>query len=72
MTLYVDEKLVLIELAVANFLLSRLTDHGTEEQKIHDLALEKLQSATDEWNKRKTQKSQNKNELMPITWHPSR
>ena len=31
-----------------NFVFSRLTDHGTEERKIHDLALEKLQRASDE------------------------
>ena len=36
------------------------------EQKRYDLALEKLQSATDEWNKRKAQKAQIKKELMPI------
>ena len=33
------------------FVLSRLTDHGEEERKRHDLALEKLQRARDEWNK---------------------
>ena len=33
-----------------NFVFSRLTDHE-EERKRHDLALEKLQSARDEWNK---------------------
>ena len=33
------------------FVLSRLTDHGEEEGKRHDLALEKLQRARDEWNK---------------------
>ena len=26
-------------------------DHGEEERKRHDLALEKLQKARDEWNK---------------------
>ena len=31
-----------------NFVFSGLTDHGTEERKIHDLALEKLQRASDE------------------------
>ena len=56
MTLCVDEKLVLTEIVGANFLLSRLTDHGEEERKRHDLALEKLQRARDEWNKRKAQK----------------
>ena len=34
-----------------NFVCSRLTDHGKEERKRHDLALEKLQKARDEWNK---------------------
>ena len=33
------------------FLFSRLTDHGAEERKRHDLALEKLQRARDEWNR---------------------
>ena len=34
-----------------NFVFSRLTDHGAEERKRHDLALEKLQKARDEWNR---------------------
>ena len=34
-----------------NFVFSRLTDHGEEELKRHDLALRKLQKARDEWNK---------------------
>ena len=38
----------------------------------HDLALQKLHRATDEWNKRKAQKAQIKKELMSIAWHPSR
>ena len=42
MTLCVDD-LVLIEIAGVNFLLSKLTNHGEEERKIHDLALENLQ-----------------------------
>ena len=33
-----------------NFVFSRLTDHGEEERKRHDLALERLQKARDEWN----------------------
>ena len=33
-----------------NFVFSKLTDHGEEERKRHDLALEKLQRARDEWN----------------------
>ena len=33
-----------------NFVFSRPTDHGEEEQKRHDLALEKLQRARDKWN----------------------
>ena len=32
------------------FVFSRLTDHGAEECKRHDLAEEKLQRARDEWN----------------------
>ena len=34
-----------------NFVFSRLTDHGEEERKRHDLALEKLQRARDEWKR---------------------
>ena len=34
-----------------NFVFSRLTDHGAEERRRHDLALEKLQRARDEWNR---------------------
>ena len=34
-----------------NFLFSKFTDHGEKEHKRHDLALEKLQRARDEWNK---------------------
>ena len=34
-----------------NFVFSRLTDHGEEERKRHDLALERLHKAMDEWNK---------------------
>ena len=34
-----------------NFIFSGLTDHGAEERKRHDLALEKLQRARDEWNR---------------------
>ena len=33
-----------------NFIFSRLTDHGAEECKRHDLTLEKLQRARDEWS----------------------
>ena len=33
-----------------NFVFSRLTDPGEEEHKRHDLALEKLQRARNEWN----------------------
>ena len=32
-----------------NFVFSRLTDHGAEERKRHDLALQKLQRARDKW-----------------------
>ena len=34
-----------------NFVFSRLTDHGAEKRKRHDLALEKLQRAKDNWNR---------------------
>ena len=34
-----------------NFVFSRLMHHGAEERKRHDLALEGLQRARDEWNK---------------------
>ena len=34
-----------------NFVFIRLTDHGVEESKRHDLALEKLQRAKNEWNR---------------------
>ena len=34
-----------------NFVFSKLTDHGAEERKRHDLALERLQRASNEWNK---------------------
>ena len=33
-----------------NFVFSKLTDHGEEERKRHDLALEKLHGVRDEWN----------------------
>ena len=39
-----------------NFVFSRLTHHGAEERKIHDLALEKLQRARDEWNRNRTKR----------------
>ena len=35
----------------SNFVFTRLTDHGAEERKRHDLALEKLQRARDEFNR---------------------
>ena len=34
-----------------NIAFSRLTDHGAEERKRHDLALENLQKARDRWNR---------------------
>ena len=34
-----------------NFVFSRFTDHGTKEHKRHNLALEKLQKARDDWNR---------------------
>ena len=35
----------------SNFIFTKLTDHGAEECKRHDLALKKLQRARDEWSK---------------------
>ena len=40
-----------LALSGTNFVFSRLTDHGEEEPKRHDLALERLQRAKHEWNK---------------------
>ena len=34
----------------SNFVFSRLTDHGQEERKRHDLALQNVQRARDSWN----------------------
>ena len=39
-----------------NFVFSRLTDHGEEEQKRHDLVLEKLQKARDKWDEDRTKR----------------
>ena len=39
-----------------NFVFSQLTDHGEEERKRHDLALEKPQRARDEWNEDRTKR----------------
>ena len=33
-----------------NFVFNRLTDHGSEERKRHDLAEEEFQRARDKWN----------------------
>ena len=33
-----------------NFVFSRVTDHGEEERKRHDLAVEQLQRARNKWN----------------------
>ena len=33
-----------------NFVFNRLTDHGAEERKRHDLAEEELQRARNKWN----------------------
>ena len=40
-----------VAFSFTNFVFRRLTDHGAEERKRHDLALEKLQRARDEWNR---------------------
>ena len=34
-----------------NFVFSRLTNNGAKERKRHDLTIEKLQRARDEWNR---------------------
>ena len=34
----------------SNFVFNRLTDHGVEESKRHDLTLERLQKSRDQWN----------------------
>ena len=39
-----------LDFSSTNFVFNRLTDHGQEERKRHDLALEKLQRARDKWN----------------------
>ena len=39
-----------LALCGTNFVFSKLTDHIEEERKRHDLALERLQRARDEWN----------------------
>ena len=33
-----------------NFVFSRFTDHGKEERRLHDLALEKLHRVRNKWN----------------------
>ena len=40
-----------LALSGTNFFFCRLTDHGTEERKRHDLAFEKLQRERDKWNR---------------------
>ena len=39
-----------------NYLFSNRSDHGAEERKRHDLAMEKLQKARDEWNQRRIER----------------
>ena len=39
-----------------NFLFSRLSDHGAAERERHDLAIEKLQQARDNWNQQRIEK----------------
>ena len=67
-----ENEVFLITLAARDFVFSRLAGNGEEKRKIHDLALEKLQRAREELNKRKTQKAKIKEALLPIAWHPSR
>ena len=40
-----------LDFSGTNFVFSRFTDYGKEEQKRHDLALQKLQSTRNEWDK---------------------
>ena len=67
-----ENEVFLITLTARDFVFSRLASNGEEKCKIHDLALEKLQRAREEWNKRKAQKAKIKEALLPIAWHPSR
>ena len=67
-----EDEVFLITLIARDFVFSRLAGNGEEKRKIHDLALEKLQRAREELNKRKTQKAKIKEALLPIAWHPSR
>ena len=39
-----------------NYAFRLLTDHGDEERKRHDLALERLQRARDQWNEDRMKK----------------
>ena len=40
-----------LDFSGTNVVFNKLTDYGKEEQKRHDLALEELQKARDEWDK---------------------
>ena len=40
----------------SNFMFSKLSDHGAEERKRHDLAVEKLQNAQTSWVKQRQQR----------------
>ena len=48
-----------------NFVFSRLTDHGAEERKRYDLALERLQRARDEWNRDQMKRLDFMNKTLP-------
>ena len=49
------EEMFLLTPKARDFVFSRLADHGEEERKRHELALQRLQRTTDKWNKRKAQ-----------------
>ena len=48
-----------------NFVFSRLTDHGAEERKRHDIALKKLQRERDEWNRDRMKRLDFMNKRLP-------
>ena len=46
----------LLAFSGSNNLFSKLSDHGQEKRKKHDLAIENFQKAKDEWNKKQMKK----------------
>ena len=45
-----------ISFSATNYLFNKLSSHSDEERKRHDLAVEKLQKARDEWAKQRQKK----------------